>query len=151
MSLWLEIWLCGEVFTRGAVKYSYNAGKCSCRGKTCGEVACGELPSHQIIHGFCNLLNFKLAGKCQKSSSDGVSPRATSPRVFPLHEHFPTLYEYLTVPHVNTSPHSHISSHCDTSRVDINRCFFPTFYYETRQVMSQLSSTMWRNVILYRY
>jgi hypothetical protein len=33
---------------RGDVAYSYNAGRCICGGKTCGEVARGETPSHQI-------------------------------------------------------------------------------------------------------
>jgi len=32
---------------QGNVKYSYNAGKCSCGEKTRREVARGEAPSHQ--------------------------------------------------------------------------------------------------------
>ncbi len=115
VSRWLEIWLCGEVLTRGAVKYSYNAGKCSCRGKTCGEVAHGETPSEIDFWHFPANLKFSKLQKPWIIWCDGSSLRATSPHVFPMHEHFPALYEYLTAPRVNTSPHSHISSHSDTS------------------------------------
>jgi hypothetical protein len=48
---------------QGNVKYSYNAGKCSCGEKTRREVARGEAPSHLITLSIVTLCIITLSKK----------------------------------------------------------------------------------------